>query len=150
MYVLYLHDIVYNNHHTHVSQRIGNCLRLGGSKDIHLERFVEALYNENSGLTYPALTGVRKQSVEDVERLFEAGVVKFMEEKKYTVKAKYVKVVRNWRRALDERGLSAAQRLQYRNDMLCFILDELMPWHKKVELNDYSLLEVNRYMCKLL
>ena len=61
---------------THVSQRIGNCLRLGGSQDIQLERFVEALYNEKSGLTYPALTGVRKQSVEDVEHLFGAGVVR--------------------------------------------------------------------------
>ena len=131
---------------THVSQRIGNCLRLGGSQDIQLERFVEALYNEKSGLTYPALTGVRKQSVEDVERLFGAGVVSFMKENNYAVEEKYVRVVRNWRRALDEHGLSTAQRQQYRKDMLCFILDKLMPWHTKEELNDYSLLEVNRYV----
>ena len=45
-----------------------------------------------------------------------------LKENNYTVEEKYVRVVCNWRRALDERGLSSAQ---YRKDMLCFILDEL-------------------------
>ena len=46
---------------------------------------------------------------------------------------------------MNERGLSTAQREKYGSDMLEFILDDLMPWHTNEELNDYSLLEVNRY-----
>ena len=40
---------------------------------------MQALEDPSSGLTYTALTGVRKQSVEDVEHLFGAGVIEFME-----------------------------------------------------------------------
>lgn len=126
-------------------QRIGTCLRTGGAKELQLERFVEALFDEQSGLTYPALTGVRKQSIEDVERLFGENVIAFLERKGYILEAKYVSVVRNWRRALDERGLSTEQRQQYRQDMLCFVVDDLMPWHTCQGLDDFSLLEVNRY-----
>ena len=35
-------------------------MRQGAAKDIHLERFVQALEDPSSGLTYAALTGVRK------------------------------------------------------------------------------------------
>jgi len=38
------------------------CVRIIG-----LERVVEVLEDPNTGLRYPALTGVIKQSVEDVE-----------------------------------------------------------------------------------
>ena len=44
-------------------------MRQGAARDIHLEQFVQALEDPSSGLTYSTLTGVRKQSVEDVERL---------------------------------------------------------------------------------
>ena len=37
---------------------------------MNLERFEEALHDPTSGLTCTALSGIRKQSVEDVERLF--------------------------------------------------------------------------------
>ena len=47
-------------------QRTGNSLRRGCVRNIGVERFVEALEEPKTGLTYPALTGVRKQSVEDV------------------------------------------------------------------------------------
>ena len=80
-----------------------------------------------------------------MERLFGEKVVEFMTKKHYTLEAKYVSIVHNWRRAVDERGLSTAQREKYRSDMLEFILDDLLPWHTNEELNDYSLLEVNRY-----
>ena len=117
-------------------------MRQGAARDIHLERFVQALEDPSSGLTYTALTGVRKQSVEDVERLFGAGVIEFMEKHGYKAEAEYVMIVRNWRRAIDERGLTEEQRRQFRDDFLNFILDEWMPWHK--EINDFSQLEVNR------
>lgn len=45
---------------------------------------MEGLQDASTGLTYPALTGVRKQSVQDVERLFGPGVIAFMEKKNYT------------------------------------------------------------------
>ena len=56
-------------------QRIANSLRRGAVEDIGLEKFVEALKDPSTGLTYPALTGVRKQSVEDVERLLSFWII---------------------------------------------------------------------------
>lgn len=35
-----------------------------------LKRYVEALQDPTSGLTYPSLTGAHKQSVVDTKRLF--------------------------------------------------------------------------------
>ena len=135
--------------HIKSPQRIGTSLRVGGPKEIHLERFVEALQDTESGLTYPALVGTRKQSVEDVERLFGEPLIAFMEHKKYSSEAQYLRIIRNWRRAVDERGLTDDQRQQYNKDLLDFILDDLMPWHRKPGMRDFSLLEVNRYDVKL-
>ena len=112
---------------------------------MRLERFVEAVQVPESGLTHTALVGRRKQSVEDVERLFGLPLIEFMEKKQYTSEAKYLKVIRNWRRAVDERGLSDAERRQFNQELLHFILDDLMPWHGTAG-EDFSLLEVNRYM----
>ena len=93
-------------------------------------------------MTFPALTGQRKQSVRDAEILFSDGVESFMRKKGYDY-AKYIGTIKNWRRACDERGLSSLQRCKFNYQMLELILDELMPWHSK--LYDFSLLEVNRY-----
>ena len=60
----------------------------------------------------------------------------------YTFEAQYIRVTRNWRRACDERGLSELQHFHYNYDLLNFLLDDIMPWHK--ECYDFSLLEVNR------
>lgn len=73
-------------------------------------------------------------------------MVEWMEEKGYTLEATHLRVVRGWRRACDERGLSDTQRHRYNMDFLNYILDELMPWHKEPALRDFSLLEVNRYV----
>ena len=87
-------------------QQIGQSLRQGGPFDLQLERFEEALHDTSSGLTYSALSGVRKQSVQDVERLFSESLILWMENKGYLVEAKYLRVIRDWRCASDERGLS--------------------------------------------
>ena len=58
-----------------VFQRIGHSLRHGGSHNICLERFEVALHDTAAGRTYPALSGIRKQSVEDAEWLFSPGLV---------------------------------------------------------------------------
>ena len=72
----------------------------GSGDDVGLEKVVEALQDPSTGLTHPALTGVRKQSVQDVERIFSQGIIDFMKRNNYDAEAKYLSVVRNWRRAI--------------------------------------------------
>ena len=124
-------------------QRIGNSLRHGCVRNIGLERFVEALEDPKTGLTYLALTGVRKQSVEDVERLFGQGVIDFMKDKNYEEEAEYLQKIMNWRRAIDERGLKEEKRQQYITEILDYIISDLMPWYLD-GCKDFSLSEVNR------
>ena len=88
--------------------------------------------------------GVRKQSVEDVERLFSKTLVAWMDNKGYDFEARHLSVVHNWRRACDERGLPDTLRSQFNENFLEYLLDEMMPWHADEGLNDYSLLEVNQ------
>lgn len=107
---------------------------------------MEALNDPTSGLTYPALTGSRKQSVVDAERLFNPDLAMFMEKKGYVYEANYITTIWNWRRATDERGLSERQRSKFNYQLLNMMLDELMPWYK--ETYDFSLLEVNKYVFK--
>ena len=52
------------------TQRIANHTRIGGPPKLQLDRFIEALSDPSANLTYPSVTGSRKQSVVDVERLF--------------------------------------------------------------------------------
>ena len=108
-----------------------------------MERFVEALQDSSTGLTYAALTGQRKQSVRDAEILFNANLAAFMDKQGYTFEAKFIRTILNWRKACDERGLSELERSHYNYDLLNFLLDDLMPWHR--EIYDFSSLEVNRY-----
>lgn len=105
---------------------------------------MEAVRDPGTQLSYHALIGTRKQSVADVEQIFSSSVLAFMEGKGYDVEARYVKVVQNWRRACDERGLSDEKRSELNQELRQYILDELMPWHKDQETCDFRQLEVNR------
>ena len=125
-----------------LKQRIGNHTRMGGPTSFRVEAIVEAAESPESNLTFSALTGQRKQSIGDVERLFNPDLVTYLEKKGYEYEAQYIRVVSNWRRASDERGLSQQVRTTYNQEFLKFILDELMPWH--LSGHDYSTLEVNR------
>jgi len=125
-------------------QRIASHTRSGGPAKIRLERYTEALCDPTSGLTYPALTGARKQSVIDAQHLFSIKLVEFMKKKGYNEEATYIETICNWRRASDERGLSSLKRSKYNYCLLNMILDELMPWHR--ESYNFALLEVNRYV----
>jgi len=87
--------------------------------------------------------------VEDVERLFSSSLISWMDKKQYTSEASYLRVVHNWRQACDKRGISDVLRSQYNQQFLDYILDDLMPYHKDEGLNDFSLLEVNRYVIGL-
>lgn len=111
--------------------------------NIGLERFIEALHSKDAGLTYPALTGARKQSVQDVERLFGLGVIEFMKQREYMDEYELRNVVRNWRRAIDERGLAEHQRQQFLQEFKDYICRDLMPWYGK-GVKDFSKVEVNR------
>ena len=64
------------------------------------------LSDPSSGLTYPALTGARKQSVVDAERLFNPDLTAFMRQKGYKYETRYTEIIWNWRRSCDECGLS--------------------------------------------
>ena len=68
-----------------------------------------------------------------------------MKQKGYEYEARYTEIIWNWRRSCDERGLSELQRCQFNYQFLNLILEELMPWYKQQY--DFSLLEVNRYVC---
>ena len=114
---------------------------MGGPAKLQLQRFRDAAYDSSTGLTYSALTGQRKQSIGDVERFFNPCVAEFMERNGYTYEARYVRTIHNWRRAIDERGLTQQQRSSFSLEFLKLMLDELMPWHK--DNCDYSTLEVN-------
>ena len=110
---------------------------------MHLERFVEALSDPSSNLTYYALSGARKQSVQDAERLLSPEIAEFMEKKGYMKEAAYIRAIANWRRSCDQRGLSELQRCRFNYQMLNYILDDFMPWHTQIY--DFSLLEINRF-----
>ena len=89
--------------------------------------------------------GVHKQSVEDVDRLFNCSLIAWMEKKLYTPGAEYLCIVHNWRRACDERGVTNDDCSKFNKEFLIYLLDDLMPYHWDEGLNDLSLLEVNRY-----
>ena len=71
------------------------------------------------------------------------GVLKFLEQKGYDKEAMYVHVIMNWRKASDMRGMSDEQQ-KYNKDLMDYVLDELMPWHKQQQTRDFSLMEVNQ------
>lgn len=96
-------------YHKSCFQRIGDSLRRGGPKELHLEYFEEAAHDPSSALTISALRGVRKQSVEDVERLISDAMMEWMERKGYVCEAEYLHSIRGWRRACNERGLTSDQ-----------------------------------------
>lgn len=127
-------------------QRIASNLRRGNAEDMRLEKFVEALHNTSTGLAYPALTGIRKQSFEDVERFFFGeAVIRFMEKNNYNseVKYTYLRMVRNWRWAVNERGLSDAHYQQYCIGFFDFLLADLISWYSSDQ-KYLCLMQVNR------
>ncbi len=80
--------------------------------------WTEALSDSTSGLTYSALTGVRKQSVSDADRMFSNSLCQWLQRKGHQAEAKFVGVINNWHRAADERGLSEVERSHYNYEML--------------------------------
>lgn len=125
--------------HNHILKRIASCTRNGNNAELNYEAFVEAMRSPNTGLTYTALAGKRKQSVVDPERLLSYHVADFFREKGYEREYEYTKIIAQWHEASDGRGISQLQRCRYTYAMLNYILDV---WHG--ENYDFSTIDINR------
>lgn len=122
--LILLPSLVYDANYYSSEQRIATSTREGGPA---LERYVEALACHSAKLTYSALSGARKQSVQDAERMFSTDMVDFMKSKGYDFEAAYISVIGNWHQSCDQRGLSQLQRCRYNHQLLMYITDDLMP-----------------------
>ncbi|CAB3993849.1 Hypothetical predicted protein [Paramuricea clavata] len=60
----------------------------------------------------------------------------------HTSGATVLKLLHNWHKAVDGRGLSEDQRSTYCEELKCWLLDDWVPWHREVK--DYSQIDVNR------
>jgi len=80
-------------------------------------------------LTYPALVGSRKQSVQDAERLFSPSLLQYMKKNGHSYEARYIEVILGWRQASSQCALSELERCRRNYDLLNFILEELIPWY---------------------
>ena len=131
--------------HNHVLKRIAGCLRMGQFPNVDLTAFVEAMHSPDTGLTHTALTGKRKQSVPDAEKLLSSAVAKWCKENGFPEEGRVAEVIANWHKASDGRGLNEETRRKYNLAMLEFILEDWMPYFKDQEERDYSRLDPNRF-----
>ncbi len=129
--------------HNHLLKRMVMCLRNGRIPGVDLRHLREALHDSSTGLTYESLTGKNKQSVPDCERLISLGVISFLEKKGYAESAKVIRIIHQWHKAVDGRGLSETVRSDYCREMKEWLLRDWMPWFNF--LPDYSTIDVNRY-----
>ena len=128
--------------HNHVLKRIATSTREGKCQELNHKAFNDALKDPASGLTHAALTGQRKQSLKDAERLLSYHVADSLERHHHPTEAEYVTIVANWHNATDGRGLSQLQRCKYNYAMLNYILDKWMPWHR--DNYDFSTIDIDR------
>jgi len=128
--------------HCHILKRIATHTRELRYPALSPEAFDLAMRSPDTGLTYAALVGARKQSVHDAEALLSDSVAAFLRQSGYKVDADYVNVISNWHKASDGRGISQLQRSRFNYDMLNFLLDDYMPWHR--ENYNFNLIDINR------
>lgn len=119
-----------------------NCLRPALLPDVNLRVLRAALKNPATGLTYEALSGKNEQSVPDCERLVSEGVISFLERAGHDDCAKVIRIIHNWHKAVDGRGICENERSQYIEAMKDWLMDDWMPWHS--ENPDLSRIDVNR------
>ena len=129
--------------HNHLLKRVVSCLRDGRIPGIDLRYLRDALHDPTTGLTYEALTGKNKQSVPDCERLVGPGVISFLQRKGHESGAEVLRLIHNWHKAVDGRGLPESVRAMYCEEMKEWILSDWMPWFKSIP--GYRFIDVNRY-----
>ena len=130
--------------HCHILKRIWKHTREEGPPETNLQGFDDAMQDPKTGLTFAALTGERKQSVVDAERMLSYLVASFLSEHGYEKEGEFVRTVAGWHEAADGRGLSELKRCKKNYEMLNMILDEWMPWHKTAP--NFSTIDINRYL----
>lgn len=130
--------------HNHIYKRLAQHVRNGGNTMLNYEAFDDVLKDPDSGLTHTALTGKRKQSLKDAERLLSYHVVNSLERHGHNREAAFVKVLVQWHEASDGCGLTQLARWKYNYQMLSLILDEWMPLDRVSY--DFSTIDINRYL----
>ena len=131
--------------HNHVLKRIAGCFRTNYVPTVDTSAFVGAMNDPHTGLTYTALTGKRKQSVPDAEKLLSTSVADWCKKNGYPEEGRVVEIIANWHKASDGSGLTEETRKRYNLAMLDFLLEDWMPWYQgKSEKKDYSTLDPNR------
>lgn len=128
--------------HNHILKRVASAVRQGRDIRLNLEAFDHAMLSPHTGLSHAALTGIRRQSVPDAERLLSYHVAQFLQENNFLYEAEYVGTVAKWHEASDGRGLDQETRRRYNRDMMAWLRDDFMPWYSQCE--DYSYMDVNR------
>lgn len=129
--------------HCHILKRIWKHTREEGPAGFDLKGFDDAMLDPKTGLTQAALTGERKQSVQDAERVLSFLVAKFLEEHGHNTEGNYVSFVAGWHEAADGRGLTELRRCERNYKMLNMILEEWIQWYN--EDCDFSTLDINMY-----
>lgn len=132
----------------HLLKRLVSCLRDGRILCIDLRYLRDALHDLSTGLTYEALTGKNKQSVPDCERLIGPGVISFLQRKGHKSGAKVLRLIHNWHKAVDGRGLSESVWAVYCKEMKERILSDWMPWFKSIP--GYRFIDVNMYVLSVI
>ncbi len=130
--------------HGHLLKRLTACFRGGNIPGLDVRRFAAALKDPDTGLTKQALTGERKQSVPDCERLWSVGVLNFMRRKGSVAEAEFVELVLNWHKAVDGRGISECVRSMYIKNLLTWLLSDMIPGHAVDEPTDFRNIDVCR------
>ncbi len=124
----YLHE---REDRGHLLKRLTQCFREGHFDFIDSKVFKEVLADPNTGLTKQALCGERKQNVHDCELVWSLGVLSFLDKHGYKKEARAVRIIRNWHQSVDGRGLSEEERGICVQQMLYWLLSDLLPgFHK--------------------
>lgn len=106
------------------------------------------MHSPHTGLTYTALTGKKKQSVSDPEKLLSTAVANWCKENGFPEERRVTEIIANWHKASDGRGLDEETRRRYNLAMLDFILEGWMHWYiSKVSLTDLEVNMYNNYYC---
>ena len=134
--------IHHHEDHNHLLKRMISRLREGLIPGVDLRFLRDALHDPSTGLTYEALTRKNKQSVPHCERLINPGVISFLERKGHKSGAHVIRIIHNWHKAVDGRGLSEAQRSLYCREMKEWLLLDWMPWFNCQP--NYISIDVNR------
>ncbi|XP_063448946.1 uncharacterized protein LOC134728306 isoform X2 [Mytilus trossulus] len=130
--------------HNHILKRMATSTRECKNVSLNPEAFDKAMMDNNTGLTHAALTGQRPQSVEDAEKLLSYQVALSMEQNNFESEAEYVRTIAGWHESSDGRGLTQLQRSKFNYQMLNYILDDFMPWHR--EIYNFLYIDINRPM----